>query len=192
MSAKLEYGQVRSFNHLPQMLYGLVRATNGEMVPFRWNGFRLLELNGPSDFAFYSGARQHPPRRVQVGERIYFERESYGQGRVRVRAWCFKENHDLALKILTERSREQALEYLKATGQLGALVERAYLTEIGLTGHVSTSERHHAQERSVAPLQAFELELVRPYIEREKAHRQDIFRQVMIEELGEDPYQDDL
>jgi hypothetical protein len=101
--------------------------------------------------------------------------------------WCFEADFERALDDLDKRSPGSALAFFRETIWWNSLVESASLTEIGLTGHVSTPERCVAEEQKLRGLTDFEKKILGPAIRAEKDRRQDIFRQVMISELDEDP-----
>lgn len=71
------------------------------------------------------------------------------------------------------------------------LLLRTNFTEVGaLSGHVSDLDKSAAQTHNLAPLNRFEKWFMAPYIKAEKIRRQDIFRQVIIDQLGEDPFEE--
>lgn len=192
MLAHFKHGTVRKFFPRAPQPYGFIRLPDDSKdIFFRLSDFYLLNLEDGSTFCFH-GSDSMAPRPVRVGDVLYAELGWDGFGRTRAVAWCFQETYQQALEDLAKTNSEQALEHLRLTGQLATLIKRANTLEIGLTGNVSIPERRIAQEKSLAPFARFEYELLRPYIERERVRRQDIFRETMIQELGEDPYVDDL
>lgn len=76
--------------------------------------------------------------------------------------------------------------FFRWTSWFKYLPRRTYVTRIGLSGHVSLIDESIAKEEGLKPLNRFERWLLSDLIKAEKEHRQEIFRQVVREELGED------
>jgi len=66
------------------------------------------------------------------------------------------------------------------------LPRRVSITSIGLTGYVSSLDKAIAEEKGLKPLNRFEKWLYRDIIQIEKECRRNIFRRVVLKELGED------
>lgn len=76
--------------------------------------------------------------------------------------------------------------FFRWTSWFKYLPRRTYVTSIGLTGHVSLFDKDLARKKKLKPLNRFEKWLCQDIIRAEQKHRQEIFRQVVREELGED------
>lgn len=78
---------------------------------------------------------------------------------------------------------------------LSWICERLKVTEIGIfSGNVSSLEKAYAQRRGYKPLCPWERWLiggkkeVERFVEEERKRRREIWRQVCIQQLGEDPF----
>ena len=82
--------------------------------------------------------------------------------------------------------RKIILYIYKRTGKLNLLFKRMEWCVIGFSGNVSIPDEEFAKQQGYKPLNKFEYWLVKPIVEIEKKRRQDIFKNAMVEILGED------
>lgn len=92
--------------------------------------------------------------------------------------------------VITVAMRWLCLFFLRITGKLDSLLERANFTAIGFTGYVSLPDERLARERQLKPLNWFERWLLKPCIQAEQVRRRAAFREAVIEVTGEDPETD--
>lgn len=83
--------------------------------------------------------------------------------------------------------RIPCLFLLRIFRRIGSLCERASITEIGLTGHISVIDNRIASERKLKLLSRFERWLLKPYIEYEQKRRQEAWKKAVAEVTGEGP-----
>ena len=79
------------------------------------------------------------------------------------------------------------LFFLRITGLLAPLWERAHYTEVGFACHVTTFDAEIAKNRKLKPLNRFEQWLLKPIIEAERERRREAMREAVIEVTGDDP-----
>jgi hypothetical protein len=139
----LEKGVVRSFFKNGGLdPFGYIAVTgsgNTQDICFSLSSYFSPRIKSQNTFCFSRGIYPHPTRTVHVGETVYFERGFDGRGRPQASMWCFEADFERALDDLEQRSPGSALAFFRETIWWNSLVESAITTEIGLTGHVSTS-----------------------------------------------------
>lgn len=94
------------------------------------------------------------------------------------------------MKLIESFARLVVVQFYKLTGQLGSLCDRALICHIGFSGNVSEIDKGIAKDRNLRPLNRFEMWLLSPTIETEKALRKNAWRDAVIEVTGEDPFED--